>query len=184
MEKKKIIKLKESDLHKIIKESVNRILNEERNPLSKIQDLIQQVMDIYNQAKQEQDGDNYPLMDREGNSYGLKGNIKLMKNGYITIPLIYELGKQEEIVKIKVFSQRQGKVVIENGDYYSEGWKDAKKILNKIIKDANISSNYFKNYDPNIEYSNNNDEYKKNKSKLQDFNIQIGRNKNAGIDYI
>jgi hypothetical protein len=74
------IKITESKLKQIISESVKRILNEERNPLSKIQDLIQQVMDIYNQAKQEQDGDNYPLMDREGNSYGLKGNIKLMKS--------------------------------------------------------------------------------------------------------
>ena len=68
------------------------------------------------------------------------------------------------------------------GDFYTEGWDDAKKILNKIIRDAKIGIGHFQNYDPNWEYSETPEERKTNVNNLKQMNKSIGRKRNVGIE--
>lgn len=152
-------------------------LNEAVNPLDKIQALIDQANSAYAQAIEHQGETEWPLMDKDGEVYGLSGSIRLNKRGYIIIPINGSPYSSYEPVKIKVFTQHGEKVRILNGDYWSEGWKDARKILNNIIRDANIGNSHFTEYDPSWESEGN-------RAALKDMNKRIGRHSNAGMDYL
>lgn len=159
-------------------------LNEAIDPVGKIQSLIQQANDAYHNVSDMQDNDEWPLMDKQGNPYGLSGDIKLDGRGYVTIPLNGGSYSGYEPTKIRVLRKVGDKVQIIKGDYYEEGWKDVAKILKKIIKDAEIGIGNFKEYDPNWETSDSPEEFRTNKSALRKFNKKIGRNSSAGMDYL
>ena len=156
-------------------------LNEAVNPLDKIQALIDQANSAYAQAIEHQGETEWPLMDKDGEVYGLSGSIRLDKRGYIIIPINGSPYSFKYLtygpVKIKVFTQSGGRIRILNGDYWDEGWKDARKILNNIIRDAKIGNSYFSEYDPSWEDEGN-------KAALRDMNKRIGRRSNAGMDYL
>lgn len=180
---KPMIKLTESDLHKIIKEAVNKVLTESKNPIEKIQQLI----DAANNAYMEVADIDYPLMDKKGNSYGLKGKITLDGRGYVVIPFedgTRGWGDYSDTQKIRVLGKVNGQVKIIRGDEWSEGWHDVQKMLKQIIRDAQIGKNHFQNYDPSWEDSESQEERALNRSKLKNMNKSIGRNADAGMDYI
>lgn len=182
---KKTVRLNESDLRNIINECVNKVLKEgvdfESSPLiKKIQQLINDANNAYNNAK-ETCGDDRCLMGRNEDSfYGLRSDIYLDGKGYINIPF----NEYEGTVRIKVIRKLNGKIVINKGDYYTEGWDDAKKMLKKIIRDAEIGIKHFQGYDPNWEYSDSPEELKANRNALKQFNKSIGRKANLGIEYL
>ena len=160
-------------------------LNEAADPIAKIQALIQQANEAYHNADNEQGGTEWPLMDKDGSPYGLSSDIKLDGKGYVIIPFTaWQYSDYSEPVKIRVLRKVGGKIQIIPGDWYEEGWKDVSKLLKKIIKDASIGVGHFKEYDPNLENSNSKEEQMKNRSLLKDMNKKIGRNENAGMDYI
>lgn len=153
-----------------------RRLNEAIDPISKIQNLIAQANDAYHQADNEQGGTEWPLMDRDGNPYGLSSDIKLDGRGYVIIPFTaWQYSEYSQPVKIRVLKKVGGKVKIISGDYYEEGWKDVSKMLKRIIKDAQIGIGHFKEYDPNWEETSD-------KSSLRDMNKKIGRKASAGME--
>ena len=165
-------------IEKRVKMRRNRYyLNEAVNPLDKIQALIDQANSAYAQAIEHQGETEWPLMDKDGEVYGLRGNIRLDKRGYIIIPINGSPYSSYGPVKIKVFTQSGGRIRILPGDYWDEGWKDARKILNNIIRDANIGNSHFSEYDPSWESEGN-------RAALRDMNKRIGRRSNAGMDYL
>ncbi len=160
-------------------------LNEAADPVAKVQALIQQANDAYHNADNEQGGTEWPLMDKDGSPYGLSSDIKLDGRGYIIIPFTaWQYSDYSKPVKIRVLRKVGGKIKIIPGDYYEEGWKDASKLLKKIIKDANIGVGHFKEYDPNWESGVSKEEQMANRTSLRDMNKKIGRNANAGMDYL
>ena len=183
--KKQVIKLTESDLHRIIKESVNRVIKEgfdaESSPvIRRIQQLIDAANSAYNNAK-ETCGDNRCLMSKnEDVYYGLMSDIYLDKRGYVNIPF----DGYDGTVRIKVIKKVNGKIVLNKGDFYTEGWDDVKKLLKNIIRDSEIGIKHFQGYDPNWEYSESPEELKANKNSLRQFNKSIGRKANTGIEYL
>lgn len=205
---KRNIRLTEQDLHRIVAESAKRIieeaskgmnmsypnvregvrgretLNEAVDPVSKIQALIQQANDAYRKAEEVQGGERYPLMDRDGSPYGLSGMIKLDGRGYVTIPFNGMYSEYDSPVKIRVLQKVGGKIKVINGDYWDEGWKGVRKMLNKIIKDAEIGIGNFENYDANWETANSREEYKANKEALRNMNRKIGRRASSGMEYL
>ena len=165
--------------------SIKRKLNEAADPVAKIQSLIQQVNDAYHNADNEQGGTEWPLMDKDGSPYGLSSDIRLDSRGYVIIPFTaWQYSDYSKPVKIRVLRKVGGKIKIIPGDYYEEGWKDVSKLLKKIIKDANIGVGHFKEYDPNWENSDSKEEQMANRSLLKAMNKKIGRNTNAGVDYL
>ena len=183
---KQIVRLTESDFHQFIHAAVRKALNEAIDPVAKIQTLIQQANDAYYKAQQAQDGDEWPLMTRNGEIYGLSGDIRLDGRGYIIIPFTApnRWSEYASPEKIRVLTKAGGKIRIIQGDYFDEGWKDAAKYLKKIIKDAEIGIGHFQNYDASWENSASPEEYKANKTSLRDLNKKIGRNTSAGQDYL
>lgn len=179
------IRLTENKLRQIIKESIKNVLMEASDPVSKVQALIDQANAAYQKAAQYQDGDEYPLMDRKGESYGLKGEIRLYGQGYIYIPFCawqYSGRDYTEPIKIRILSKAGGKVRFVPGDWDVEGWKDARKMLNDIIKDAERGIAHFQEYDPSWEEADNDEEFEANKQAMRDMNKRIGRNVQTGID--
>ena len=177
----------ENRIHRIIKESVNNILLEASDPTAKVQALIDQANAAYQKAAQYQDGDEYPLMDRKGESYGLTGPIKLFGHGYIYIPFNawkYSGRDYTEPIKIRILTKAGGRVRFVPGDWDTEGWKDARKMLNDIIKDAERGIGHFQNYDPNWETAENEEEYQSNVANMKAMNKQLGLRSNTGKDYI
>lgn len=183
---KQIVRLTESDFHQFIHAAVRKALNEAIDPVAKIQALIQQANNAYHKAQQAQDGDEWPLMNRNGEIYGLSGDIRLDGRGYITIPFTapHRWSEYASPEKIRVLTKAGGKIRIIQGDYFDEGWKDAAKYLKKIIKDAEIGIGYFQNYDSSWETASSPEEYKANHSALKDLNKKIGRNVSTGKEYI
>lgn len=181
---KQILRLTESEIKQIVSESVKSIISEIVDPTAKIQQLIQQANDAYHKAVELQSDDRWPLMDKEGNPYGLTGDIKLAGNGYIVIPFNGGAYGSYQPEKIRVLTRAGGRVRVLQGDYMTSGWKDARKMLNQIIRDANIGNGHFQNYDPNWEDAETPEEYKANKAALKDMNKQIGRKASAGMDYL
>lgn len=182
--RKSILRLTESELKGLIRESVISIVSEAINPITKIQELIQQANAAYHNALEVQDNDEWPLMDKEGTPYGLKGDVKLDGRGYIIIPFTSGAYGGYEPVKIRVLTKAGGRIRIIQGDYMEEGWKDARKMLKQIIRDAQTGNGYFQNYDPNWESADTPEEYKANKAALRNMNKQIGMKANSGMDYI
>ena len=181
---KRTVKLKQLELKRIISESVKKALNEATDPVAKIQSLIQQANDAYHNASDIQHNCEWPLMDKQGNPYGLSGDIKLNGRGYVLIPFNGGSYSGYQPMKIRVLTKMGGKVKIFNGDYNNEGWRDVAKILKRIIKDAEIGIGNFKEYDPNWESSDSPEEFRANKSALKAFNKKIGRNSSVGMDYL
>lgn len=179
--------LKESDLHRLIKESVKKYINESINPVNKIQQLIDAANNAYTNALQEQDGYKYPLMDKRGKSYGLSGEITLNNRGYVIIPFFdgsNGWGDYSDTVKIRVLRKVDGQMRIIKGWAMEEGWTDVQKMLKQIIRDAQIGNEHFKNYDTSWEEADSDEELEKNRTALKDMNKKIGRNSKAGMDFI
>lgn len=177
----------ESRIRRIIRESIKNILSEASDPIAKVQALIDQANAAYQKAAQYQDGDEYPLMDRKGESYGLKGEIRLYGQGYIYIPFCawqYSGRDYAEPIKIRILSKAGGKVRFVPGDWEVEGWKDARKMLNDIIKDAERGIAHFQEYDARWEDADNEEEYASNKQAMKDMNKRIGLRANTGLDSI
>lgn len=181
---KDIIRLTEADLHALVNEAVKIYIKEAVNPIGKIQELIQQANDAYHNALSVQGNTEYPLMDKDGNPYGLKGDIRLDGRGYIIIPFSSWSYGSYSPEKIKVLTKTNGKIKLIQGDWMENGWKDARKMLNQIIRDAQIGNGNFQNYDPRWEDSDTPEEYKANKAALRDMNRKIGRKASVGMDYI
>ena len=176
---KRKIRLSESDLHRIIKESVKKVLKEGKvvDYKERIMSLINDANNAYNNAVESQDGSDMPLMDKKGNFYGLSGQITLDRNGYVTIPFQgMQFGDYEYPEKIRVLKKVNGKVCLIKGDYNEEGWRDVQRMLKNIIRDAQIGNGYFTNYDPAWEDSETREDYEMNRSNLRDMNKKIGRN--------
>lgn len=177
---KHIIRLTESQLHRLVQESINGIVSEGCNEMAQVptaslkgQDTIQKMQALVDQANQAYQSlaseyGAYSLMDREGDPYSLKGQIKLHGNGFIVFPL--ESGTQ----KMKVFTKSGGRIRIFPGDWYTEGWKDAKKLLNKIIKDAEIGRRHIEIYDPSVEDDVTPENYKEKRQQQREMNKRIG----------
>lgn len=180
---KKIIRINESQLRNIVTESVKRLINEAADPIEKINALINQANSAYKEAAEYQGGDEYPLMDKDGNSYGLTGNIRLDGRGYIIFPFNSFFGMYEP-KRIRIISKAGGKLRILQGDYYTEGWRDAAKLLKSVIKDAKRGIGYLEKYDPNWEYSETKEEYKQNMASLKNMNKSIGLKSGVGSEYI
>lgn len=181
----KQFKLTESELRQVIKESVMKIITEIKvDPVAKVQQLIQQANDAYQQAIQVQGQTEWPLMDKEGNPYGLSGNIKLDGRGYVVIPFNGGSYSPYSPEKYKVLTKAGGRVRLLPGDYMNNGWKDAAKALKQIIRDAQIGNGHFEKYDPNWESADTPEEYKANKEALRGMNKEIGRKAKAGMDYL
>lgn len=180
---KRIIRINESQLRNIVTESVKRLINEAADPIEKINALINQANSAYKEAAEYLGGDEYPLMDKDGNSYGLTGNIKLDGRGYIIFPFNGFFGMYEP-QRIRIISKAGGKVRILQGDYYTEGWRDAAKLLKSVIKDAKRGIGHFENYDPNCETSETKDEYNANIASLKNMNKHIGLKADTGKEHI
>lgn len=176
--------LTESELRQVVREAAMKIITEIADPTVKIQQLIQQANEAYHQAIEVQGETQWPLMDKEGNPYGLTGDIRLDGRGYIVIPFNGGSYSPYSPEKIKVLTRVRGRVRIYPGDYMNNGWKDAAKMLKQIIRDAQIGNGHFQNYDPNWEDADTPEQYKANKEALRGMNKQIGRTPNAGMDYI
>jgi hypothetical protein len=69
------------------------------------------------------------------------------------------------------------------GDFYDEGWKDARKLLKQIISDAEIGAGYFKDFNPDWEMAQTSDERKANVASIRNMNKRIGRKSSTGIEY-
>lgn len=185
MAENKPTQITEQQLHKMINEAVKRLLSEAYNPLEKIQALIDQANQAYEQAKETQGGDQWPLMDKDGTPYGLSSPIKLDGRGYVIIPFngtTYSEYSSPE--RIRVITKQGGKIRIIQGDYMEEGWKDVARKLKQIVKDAQIGIANFQNYDPSWETPETMDDYKASKEALRQHNKMSGRRANTGMDYI
>ena len=168
------VSINESGLSSIIRE----VLSEAVDPTVKIQSEIDAANSAYHQALGHQGGDEWPLMDKDGNSYGLSGDIKLDGHGYVTIPYT-DAYKSYTPVKIRVLQRVGGKIKIIPGDYWDEGWKDVRKHLKQIIRDAQIGNGVHSEYDPAWEEGGS-----ENKASLKDMNRRVGRRANAGMEYL
>lgn len=183
--RKSILRLTESELKGLIRESVISIVSEAINPIAKIQELIQQANAAYHNALEVQGAsEKWPLMDKEGTPYGLSGDVRLDGRGYIVIPFTSWSYGGYSPERIRVLTKAGGKIRVIQGDYMESGWKDARKMLNQIIRDAQTGNGYFQNYDPNWESTDTPEEYKANKSALKAMNKSIGMKSNVGTDYI
>lgn len=172
------MKLTGSNLRRVVAESTTRILREAKDPINNINALIDQANEAYQRIVDEF-GPGLHLMDREGNSYGLKGNIRLDGRGYIIIPLDDPYGSYTP-ERIRVLTKSGGKLRIIKGDYMEGGWNDAKKILKSIIKDAERGYGHLQDYDPNWE---DEDSYPDGRQRIKDFNKSHGFNSGANIPY-
>ena len=162
------------------------MLSEARiDPVQKIQALIDQANQAYQQTIETQGETEWPLMDKDGETYGLKGKITLDKRGYIIIPTDGGTYGSYAPQKIRVLTKSGGKVRVIQGDYFNEGWRDAAKILKQIIRDAEIGNGHFREFDPAWEDSQGDKEQMKaNKAALRQMNKNIGRKSNAGFEYL
>jgi hypothetical protein len=184
---KRTVRLTESDLKTIITETINKVLNEGVNYSEKIQQLIDAANNAYMKAAQIQDGYDYPLMDKKGNSYGLKNEIVLDGRGYVIIPFVdctNGWGDYSSTEKIRVLKKVNGKLQIIPGDTWDAGWRDVQKMLKRIIRDSQIGIDHFQQYDPSWEDSETQEQFNLNKSNLKNMNKKIGRIANAGMNYL
>lgn len=172
------MKLTGSNLRHLVAESATRILREARDPMNNINALIDQANEAYQRIVDEF-GPGLHLMDREGNSYGLKGNIRLDGRGYIIIPFDDPYGSYTP-ERIRILTKAGGKLRIIKGDYWDAGWNDAKKLLKNIIKDAERGYGHLQDYDPNWE---DEESYTDGRQRIKDFNKSHGFNAGANMPY-
>jgi hypothetical protein len=181
MEKRQIIKINENKLQHIIMESIKMVLNESTNVVETVNDLINAANQAYIDAVNFT-GDKYALMGKDGISYGLKELVAL-KRGRVIITYD-DIYNSHIDMNVKVLEKRNGKIYIINGDYFDEGWKDVRKELNQIIKDAERAKQHMQNYDPNWEDADTLEDFKANKAKMKNFNKSIGLKADTGLDQI
>ena len=175
--------LNENRIRVIVNETINKLLCE-ASVIDGVQSLMQQANEAYKNAYDAQGGDNMPLMDREGNSYGLSSEIYIDGRGYMVFPFTKSAyGVHNGVERIKVFQKKGGKTTLFQGDYYDEGWKDARKLLKQIIKDAEIGLGYFKEFNPDWESSQTPEERKANMKSIRGMNKRIGRKSSTGTEY-
>ena len=143
--------------------------------------LVNQTMEAFNNAKEAYGGDDMCLLTNEGELYGLTGQIKLGKNGYLYIPLRGALGQYSSLtpMKCKVFTKSNGKCVLYN-DWYEESWNDARKALNKIIKDADRACKHMEGWNPNWEDL----EGKEKRDTINRFNKSAGFKKGTFVETV
>lgn len=173
-----LIRLTENDLNRIIAESAVRILREARDPLAGINALIGQANEAYQRIVDEF-GPGYHLMNRDGESYGLSGDIRIDGRGYIIIPFDDPYGSYTP-ERIRILTKAGGKLRIIKGDYWEGGWNDAKKMLKQIIKDAERGYGHLQDYDPNWE---DEESYTDGRERIKDFNKSHGFNVGANMPY-
>ena len=171
------MKLTGSNLRRVVAESTMRILQEARDPMNNINALIDQANEAYQRIVDEF-GPGYHLMDRDGESYGLSGKIRIDGRGYIIIPFDDPYGSYTP-ERIRILTKAGGKLRIIKGDYMEEGWNDAKKILKSIIRDAERGYGHLQDYDPNWE----DEEYPDGRQRIKGFNKSHGFNSGANIPY-
>lgn len=143
-----IVRITERDIRTIVMEGVKKVLNEISDPVSKINAAISLANEAFEEAKKYQE-DDMPLKDKD-DFFGLTAPIVLDGRGYIHFPFKSAYGSYQP-ERIRVLTKAGGKVKILNGDYFEEGWNDAKKLLKKIIKCAKKGNDHFRDYDPNDE---------------------------------
>ena len=171
------MRLTGSNLRRVVTESTMRILREAKDPMNNINALIDQANEAYQRIVDEF-GPGLHLMDREGNSYGLSGKIRIDGRGYIIIPFDDPYGSYTP-ERIRVLTKSGGKLRIIKGDYMEQGWNDAKKILKSIIRDAERGYGHLQDYDPNWE---DEDSYPDGKQRIRDFNKTHGFKRGANMN--
>ena len=158
-----------------------RINEAKSDPMAMAQQIIDEVNKAYHEASNRQGGDSTPLMDKEGNAYGLAGDVRIDKRGYIVFPFT---GPSYNPTKIRILSKSGGVIRLLQGDYYTEGWRDASKLLKAIIKDAMRGIKYFEQYDSNWETADSKEEYQQNKQNMKAMNKNIGLKAGHRTEYI
>ena len=175
------IRINETRLKQIVTESVNRVLNEAVDAVERVTSLIDTANNAYEDAA-EYTGDCMPLVDKDGDSYGLVQPIAL-KRGHVVIRYNDPYRKHMDM-DVRVLAKQNGKIVIVNGDFWDEGWKDVKKELNRIIKDAERGRKDFQGYDPNWETADTPEDFKANRTSMEKFNKSIGVTPKRGVELI
>ena len=175
------IRINETRLKQIVTESVNRVLNEAVDAVERVTSLIDAANNAYEDAA-DYTGDSMPLVDKDGDSYGLVQPITL-KRGHVVIRYNDPYRKHMDM-DVRVLAKQNGKTVIVNGDFWDDGWKDVKKELNRIIKDAERGRKYFQGYDPNLETADTPEDFKTNRASMEKFNKSIGVTPKRGVELI
>ena len=175
------IRINETRLRQIVTESINRALNEAVDAVERVTSLIDTANKAYEDAAAYTE-DTMPLVDKDGDSYGLVQPITL-KRGHVIIRYNDPYRKYMDM-DIRVLAKQNGKTVLVNGDFWDEGWKDAKKELNQIIKDAERGRKHFQGYDPNWEEADTPEDFKANRERMEKFNKSIGVKPKRGVDLI
>ena len=184
-EQSNVLEMTIGQLKDVINESVENVLQEAADPTVKIQALIDQANEAYNKAKEAQGGDENPLMDKEGTFYGLSSPIRIDGRGYIIFPYSSKCSWSDYTPqKIRVLTRAGGRIKVIQGDYWDEGWKDARKLLNAIIRDANTGTYHHQNYNPDWEDAETKEDFAEKKAAMRDFNKQAGLRAGTGLDTI
>lgn len=163
------IRLTESQLHNVIKESVKKVIAN-INEATRV-DYVARVQDLVNQANQaiasnSQEYGSGALMGKDGDTYDVKG-LKLTGNGYLVFTIH---SWQDETEKIRMFTRKGGALVPYKDEIgYDYDYKDGLKFLKKFIADAERALKDIQGYDPNWEEQG--DEGKK---AIRGFNKSIG----------
>lgn len=160
------MKFNNRKLQQIIKESVLEHLNEGIDVRAKIEALIQQANDAY---EQNIDFGKECLMSNQGGVYGLNGPITLDNKGYVDFPfkkLPYTNGTPDP-EKIKTFVCKNGKCKYYKDEFHWDyDYRDTIKLLKQVIKDAQRFKQHMEGYDSNWEDDN--------PQAIKDFNKSIG----------
>lgn len=171
---KQRIRLTEGQLHNIIRKCVNEAVNEMATSSDKAIEGFRQLVDRLNgivESQKSQYGDAW-LIEKDGSHYQLTQPVRLMNNGVLVVSTQYSFGSGPEVEKIRVFTKRGGKVVLykdDRGIGYCNDARYAKKLLTKMIADAERSGKHLEGYDPNWD-----DEGKAGEKKIRGFERSIG----------
>ena len=177
----RVVNLNENMLTRIVRESVRDVLNEGVDSAGKVQALVDSANAAYKESV-EACGDSMALMGRNGLSYGLMGPV-VLRRGRVVINYDDVYGNHMDI-DAKVLERRNGRVVLFNGDFYDEGWKDVKRHLETIINDAERQRKHDKYYDPNNEEADSPEELETKRKSMRDTNKLIGLRAGTGVSDI
>lgn len=172
--------INENRVNRIISESIKKVLNESVDVVSKVKELVDAANKAYIDAFET--CGLFPLIDKEGDSYGLKDEI-VFSRGRVII-MYSDVYNKHMNMNVKVLAKQGGEVKLIKGDYMTEGWNDIKKALTQIINDAERGKQHMQNYDPRWEEAETPEEFSANKEKMKGFNKSVGMRANTGIDQI
>ena len=168
------IRLTESQLHKVIKESVRKIMTEmsSNNVVEKVQQMIDKFNDEYNSVVQEYgESSRESCLNKDGNWYGFSKPIYIKGNGYIVFPFMKDAYGIYKPMQIRTFTKAGGKIrYYKDESYYDEDYRDALKLIKTSIEDLERGKKHLEGYDPNWE-DNDNPNGEKN---IKSFNKSIG----------